>query len=141
MTKKFKSIGSKIRYYIREILEDGEEHTFTDIRDYISNYATKQEIKTLPGVLDRLVRTSGDYDKLRRGVYVKVNFDKDRKYNDKINIEIQKHLMKARKEIEGQLSEFDDVDIYSLSKKDLEDASKIKNVRDKLTMIGNHLEY
>ena len=68
----FKSNADEIRFYIKELLKDGNEHTIRDIEEYIEQHSSN---KFTSGMLSGALKTLLDdknYRNIKRGVYQKV---------------------------------------------------------------------
>ena len=72
----FKSNAECIRYFSRKLLDDGNEHTVVEIKDYVKNHSNKGDEFTeamFSGAIRAMVNASGgQYVIVKRGVYKKV---------------------------------------------------------------------
>lgn len=76
----FRSNSEMARYYIEKLMEDGEEHSFPEITDYVMANSEGREIKgplTIPiisnSVMKVICQGKGFYETTRRGCYRKLD--------------------------------------------------------------------
>lgn len=75
----FRSNSEMARYYIEKLMEDGEEHSFPEITDYVMANSEGKEIKgplTIPiisnSVMKVICQGKGTYETTKRGCYRKI---------------------------------------------------------------------
>lgn len=76
----FRSNSEMARYYIEKLMEDGEEHSFPEITDYVIANSEGREIKgplTIPIISNSVTKVicqgKGTYETTKRGCYRKID--------------------------------------------------------------------
>ena len=76
----FRSNSEMARYYIEKLMEDGEEHSFPEITDYVMANSEGREIKgplTIPIISNSVTKVicqgKGTYETTKRGCYRKID--------------------------------------------------------------------
>lgn len=137
----FMSNASEIRMYFKELLEDLEEHSRTELFSYAKrrNPEANYTEGMLTGALKTLVDRNMNYVCVSRGIY-KLNMDTDLNNRSYVRslIERYKEILKTTVEkMENEIT----VNPFLLLDVDENEASQMKKVKKCMDVIKNTIEY
>lgn len=137
---KFSSNAEELRYYAEQLLEDGQEHSVQEIKDYVKCHSEHSEDFTIgmySGALRSLVQNSnGKYAIVKRGKYQLINVREMVKEESALKNKIIDML----DDFCGQLQEACTVNIMNVGKTDLEVAKKTAELVDVLKETAKEFE-
>lgn len=137
---KFSSNAEELRYYAEQLLEDGQEHSVQEIKDYVKCHSEHSEDFTIgmySGALRSLVQNSnGKYAIVKRGKYQLINVREMVKEESAL----KNRIIDMLDDFCGQLQEACTVNIMNVGKTDLEVAKKTAELVDVLKETAKEFE-
>lgn len=128
----FTSNAEELRYFAKQLLEDGQEHSVQEIKDYVEQHSEHSEDFTVgmyAGALRSLVQNSkGKYSVVKRGKYQMIHSGEATMEK----IKIKDRIVKILDNFCDQLEEACTINIMDIEKIDLEVAKKTAELLDVL---------
>lgn len=137
---KFSSNAEELRYFAEQLLEDGQEHSVQEIKDFVRCHSEHSEDFTVgmySGALRSLVQNSnGKYAIVKRGKYQLING------RDMVKEEsaLKNRIIDMLDNFCGQLQEACIVNIMNVGKTDLQVAKKTAELIDVLREMEKEFE-
>ena len=137
---KFSSNAEELRYYAEQLLEDGQEHSVQEIKEYVKCHSEHSEDFTIgmySGALRSLVQNSnGKYAIVKRGKYQLINAREMVKEESAL----KNKIMDMLDDFCGRLQEACTVNIMNVDKTDLEVARRTAELIDVLKEAAREFE-
>ena len=137
---KFSSNAEELRYFAELLLEDGQEHSVQEIKDFVKCHSEHSEDFTIgmySGALRSLVQNSnGKYAIVKRGKYQLINAREVVKEES----DLKNKIINILDSFCGQLQEACTVNIMNVGKTDLEVAKKTAELIEILRELEKEFE-
>lgn len=127
----FDSQADEIRYYTRQLLEDGEVRKVKEIKEFISDLTGKEfSAGAYAGALRDLVAKEKDYTNPNHGEYQKVNGN-----SDLLKV-ISRILVEAHEKVVSEVGKLNPID---LTEEEYKAVMKVQEVKKKLIQLDEIL--
>lgn len=110
----FRSNSEEIRYYIKELLDQGEEQTTQEIIQYVKQASEKEFTSgMLSGAINDFIDRDKSYQRIRRGVYAKKPAAGPENDGDEFDAIIKKTIEEVER---ARIIDIENLDIHRLEK-------------------------
>lgn len=119
----FSSNAEELRYFAKQLLEDGKEHSIQEIKEFVTCHSKHSQDFTTgmySGALRSLVQNSnGKYITVKRGIYQLAKTGKERE-----NSNLKEKIINILEDSCKQLEDACTINIMNVDKRDLKAAQK-----------------
>lgn len=135
----FSSNAEEVRYFAKKLLEDGQEHSVQEIKDFVTSHSEHSQDFTIgmyAGALRSLVQNSnGRYITVKRGKYQRAKTE-----TTKTDSCLKQNVVNILEDFCKQLEDACTINILNIDKKDLKIAQKTGELINFLREAENELE-
>jgi len=99
----FTSKTQEAKFYIKQLLDDGEEHTTAEIKEYVRQNMKEEQVSEgiLAGGIRDLVIEDPLYESVKRGIYVKKDIDESKYLTNSIKDKLKRVSTDIEREIKN----------------------------------------